>query len=29
MGPFTEARYLHLRVPKGQAGGLWEWQIEG
>jgi hypothetical protein len=25
----VNARYLRLRVPKGQAGGLWEWRIEG
>jgi arabinoxylan arabinofuranohydrolase len=24
-----DARYLRLRVPAGQAGGLWEWRIEG
>lgn len=27
----VNARYLRLRlrVPRGQAGGLWEWRIEG
>jgi hypothetical protein len=24
----VNARYLRLRVPKGQAGGLWEWVID-